>query len=213
LKLLITAGPTCEDIDEVRFITNRSSGRMGYAVAIEAVRRGHRAELVSGPVSMETPAGVALTRVRSAEEMLAACRRLFPDCDALVMAAAVADYRPVERVPGKIRKSPGELQLRLERTPDVLAELAGGRRPGQVLVGFALEATDIYESRSSAEGKLADKDMDLVVLNGPGAMGAARADVSFFTPKDGWSGPEQLEKAEVAARIVDYLEGRLRKPK
>lgn len=212
MKLLVTAGPTCEDIDEVRYLTNRSSGKMGYAVAAEAAGRGHQVFLVSGPTHLPVPQDVSVTRVRSAGEMLAAGLRLFPDCDALVAAAAVADYRPAGRVPGKLRKSEGDLVLRLERTPDVAARLAGLKRPGQTVVGFALEASDIYESRSSAEAKLADKKQDMAVLNGPAAMGAAGAEVSFFTPEEGWTEPEVLAKAAVACRIVDYLEARSSKP-
>jgi phosphopantothenoylcysteine decarboxylase/phosphopantothenate--cysteine ligase len=212
VRLLVTAGPTCEDIDDVRYLTNRSGGRMGYAVAGEAARRGHRVELVSGPTHLSVPPGVELTAVRSALDMLEACQRLFPVCGAMVAAAAVADYRPARRQPGKLRKADGELVLHLVRNPDVAARLAALKRPEQVVIGFALEASDICESRSSAEAKLADKKQDMTVLNGPAAMGADGAEVSFFAPESGWTEPEVLDKGQVAVRIVDYLEARLGRP-
>jgi phosphopantothenoylcysteine decarboxylase/phosphopantothenate--cysteine ligase len=209
LRILVTAGPTCEDIDDVRFLTNRSTGVMGYAVAAAAARRGHEVELVSGPTHLATPPGVKLTGIRSARELLAACLELWPDCQALVAAAAVSDYRPAERAAGKLKKSKGEQVLRLVPNPDVAAELGRRKRPGQVIVGFALEATHILQSRSSAEAKLADKVQDMTVLDGPAAMGAASAEVSFFSPEKGWSEPAVLDKARVAERILDYLEARL----
>ncbi len=208
MRLLVTAAATCEDIDDVRFITNRSSGRMGYAVAEEAAGRGHQVELVSGPAHLAVPAGVTLTAIRSTQDLLAACLRLFPDCDAMVAAAAVGDYRPAERIAGKLKKGPGQLGLKLVRNPDVAAELAGLKQPGQIVVGFALEASNIYQSRSSAEAKLADKKQDMAVLNGPEAMGADGAEVSFYTPENGWTEPVVLDKRQVAVRIVDYLEAR-----
>ncbi|MHC4915293.1 MAG: phosphopantothenoylcysteine decarboxylase domain-containing protein [Planctomycetota bacterium] len=211
MRLLVTAGATCEDIDDVRYVTNRSSGRMGFAVAAEAARRGHEVDLVAGPVHPPPPEGVRLTEIRSARDLLEVCRKLFPSCDAMVAAAAVADYRPAERAAGKLKKGGGELVLRLVRNPDVAAELAGLKRPGQLVVGFALEATNIFESRSSAEAKLADKKQDLAVLNGPAAMGAAGAEVSFYTPEGGWVGPEVLDKAAVAVRILDQLEARFKR--
>ena len=206
MRLLVTAGPTCEDIDEVRFLTNRSTGRMGYAVAAEAARRGHRVELVSGPVQITAAEGVTVTLVRSARQMLEACQRLFPACDAMVASAAVADYRPAAKFPGKLKKSDADLVLPLVRNPDITRALAENKRPGQLIVGFALEATDIYESRSSAEAKMADKKQDMAVLNGPAAMGAAGAEVSFCIPGEGWSEAAVLEKTQVAARILDFLE-------
>jgi phosphopantothenoylcysteine decarboxylase/phosphopantothenate--cysteine ligase len=209
LRLLVTAGATCEDIDEVRYITNRSSGRMGYAVAAEAARRGHCVTLVSGPTHLPVPKDVSCERVRSAAELLEACLRIFPSCDAMVAAAAVCDYRPARRVAGKLKKSDPRITLELVRNPDIARELANIKSPDQAVVGFALEATDIFESRSSAEAKLADKKQDMAVLNGPVAMGAPGAEFAFFTPEDGWTAPEVLDKGRVAGRVLDYLETRL----
>ena len=196
MRLLVTAGPTCEDIDDVRCITNRSSGRMGFAVAAEALRRGHEVELVLGPTELEPPAGAKVTRARSAEDMLRECRRLFPGCAAAVMTAAIADYRPAELVSGKMKKSGDELVIRLVPTPDVSVVLGEMKRRGQL----------IAESRSHAEAKMAAKRQDFAVLNGPAALGAEGAEVSFLTAGAGWTGPLRLTKAEIASRIVDFIE-------
>jgi len=211
LKLLVTAGPTCEDLDDVRCLTNRSSGRMGYAVAAEAARRGHEVELVSGPVELSPPLGARLTRVRSAGELLATCQRLSPNCDAVVASAAVADYRPAARTAGKLKKSGKEMTLRLVPNPDVAMILGGMKRPGQVIVGFALESAGQPEARRNAEAKMAAKRQDFAVLNGPAALGAEEAEFSFLTAGGGWRGPERLYKSEVARQILDFIESRLEK--
>ncbi len=164
-RLLITAGPTLEDIDPVRFVGNRSSGRMGYALAAEAVDRGARVVLVSGPCRMEPPAGAEVIAVRSAADMHAAATGRADEVDAVVMAAAVADYTPAGGPRGqKIAKEADTLTLTLTRTADVLRELgrkrAGRRRP--VLVGFAAETRDVV---ARARAKLEDKGVDLIVAN------------------------------------------------
>jgi phosphopantothenoylcysteine decarboxylase / phosphopantothenate---cysteine ligase len=209
LRLLVTAGPTCEDIDDVRCITNRSSGRMGYAVAAEALRRGHTVDLITGPVEFESPAGARVARIRGAEELLAECQRLFPECDAMVAAAAVADYRPAQRAAGKIKKSGRGMVLRLVPTPDVAALLGGMKRPGQVIVGFALETAALAQARANAEAKLAAKRQDFAVLNGPAALGARESEVSFLAVGEGWTGPMTLAKTEIAVRILDFIENGL----
>lgn len=206
MKILVTAGPTCEDLDDVRCLTNRSSGRMGFAVVAEALRRGHEVELVLGPTELEPPAGATVTRARSAEDMLRECRRLFPQCGAAVMTAAIADYRPAERVSGKMKKSGNELVLRLVPTPDVSVAMGGIKRPGQLIIGFALESSDRDESRRHAEAKMAAKRQDFAVLNGPAALGATESEVSFLTAGGGWAGPVRLSKVEIARRIVDFIE-------
>ena len=162
MKILITAGPTREYIDPVRFITNRSSGKMGYALADAAQKRGFETILVTGPVNLEAPANVEVVRIESAAEMAAAVERLAPVCDAVVMAAAVADYRPVEVSEHKLKKQPGDLTLRLERTEDILASLGAAKRPGQTLVGFAAETDDLVENASE---KLRRKNLDWIVAN------------------------------------------------
>ncbi len=168
MKILVTAGPTREFIDDVRFLSNPSSGRMGFCVAAAAARAGHEVILVSGPVTLPDPPGMEVVRIVSAGEMADECFSRFADCDAAVMTAAVCDYRPKKRAPGKLKKGSGALVLELERTPDILEEL-GRRKTGQVLVGFALE---VQEPRKNAEDKLARKNLDYVVLNAPETFGS-----------------------------------------
>ena len=165
--VLVTAGPTYEDLDPVRYLGNRSSGRMGYAVAAEAASRGARVMLVTGPTSLEAPAGVEVTTVRSADEMHGAVRRLMADepVDAVVMAAAVADYTASDGPSRtKIKKGEADLVLTLRRTPDILAELGAERGAGTtpILVGFAAETDDAV---ARAAEKLRRKRVDLVVAN------------------------------------------------
>jgi phosphopantothenoylcysteine decarboxylase/phosphopantothenate--cysteine ligase len=168
--VVITAGPTYEDIDDVRYIGNRSSGRMGYALAAAAVQRGARVILVSGPSTLPIPAGVELVRVRSADQMHLAVQRHASDADVVIMAAAVADYTPQRRAPGKIEKGEGELELSLVRTPDILADLgrARGERARPVLVGFAAESGDPTER---GRQKLLRKGADIMVANDISAEG------------------------------------------
>jgi phosphopantothenoylcysteine decarboxylase / phosphopantothenate---cysteine ligase len=161
LKVLVTAGPTVEDIDPVRFVSNRSSGRMGYAVAKEAARRGASVYLVTGPTSLPLPQGVEAVRVRSAAEMADAVLSLYADMHVVVKAAAVADYRPPQRLSRKLKKNREVWTLNLEPTRDILEELAA-RKKGQILVGFAAESEDL--ERNAAE-KLRRKSLDLVVAN------------------------------------------------
>jgi phosphopantothenoylcysteine decarboxylase/phosphopantothenate--cysteine ligase len=161
-KVLVTAGPTFEDMDPVRFIGNRSSGKMGYAVAAEAVSMGADVTLVTGPVAIEPPQGALVVRVRSAEGMHDAVIKSAPDADIIIMAAAVADYTP-ERVSGsKIKKTSGALSVKMVKTKDILAALGKARKKGQVLVGFAAETDDIEKN---ALKKLKEKRLDLIAAN------------------------------------------------
>ena len=203
--ILVTAGPTCEDIDPVRFLTNRSSGKMGYAIAAAAARRGANVILVSGPTALETPEGVERTDVRSAEEMLRAVRGRFTGCTIAIFAAAVADYRVAEQSSTKIKRDVGELTLRLEPSPDILATMA--REKGERLIaGFAAETYNLAEN---ARKKLAAKNVDLIVANDVTAQGAGFDGetniVTLFT-RDGRDLPlPKLTKAEVADRILDEM--------
>jgi len=163
MKILVTAGPTREIIDPVRYITNRSSGKMGYALAEALVRAGHRVVLISGPVSIPAPQGLdRLIRVESAAQMAEAVKSVFPECGGAVMCAAVADYRPAEPAAEKIHKSEGDLILRLERTEDILLALGRMKRPDQLLVGFAAETEDL---RERALGKMERKNLDWIIAN------------------------------------------------
>ena len=163
MKILVTAGPTREIIDPVRYITNRSSGKMGYALAEALVRAGHRVVLVSGPVALSAPEGLdTLIRVETAAQMAEAVKSAFPSCGGAVMCAAVADYRPAEPAAGKIHKSDGDLILRLERTEDILLSLGQMKRKDQILVGFAAETDNLKER---ALGKMERKNLDWIIAN------------------------------------------------
>jgi len=201
--LLVTAGPTCEDIDPVRYITNRSSGKMGYAVAEAGARRGAEVTLISGPTALATPEGVERVDVRTAEEMLAAARKHFPSCSLAVFAAAVADYRPAEPASSKIKRSKETLTIRLEPNTDILAALAK-EKGERIVVGFAAETDHVAEN---ARKKLAQKNADLIVANDVTAVGAGfDHDTNIVTlfSRDGRDLPlPRMSKADVAERILD----------
>jgi len=162
LRVLVTAGPTREGLDPVRYLSNRSSGKMGYAVAREALQRGASVDLVSGPVSLDPPPGARVHYVTTAEEMGEAVRSRFPECDLLVMAAAVADYRAAVVLAQKRKKGPQGWTVRLVKTADILGGLRKIRRPGQFVCGFAAETENV---RENAIKKLKEKGLDLVAAN------------------------------------------------
>jgi len=214
--LVVSAGPTYEDIDPVRFIGNRSSGRMGYAIAAEASRRGALVVLVSGPTRLEAPAGVQIERVRSAVDMSAAVMRHAATADAVIMAAAVADYMP-ERGPAaaKIAKADGPLEMRLVRTPDILAELgkARGGHGSPLLVGFAAETGD---PRPRARRKLESKQIDLIVANDVSREGAGfdtDTNAGFLLSADREVELPMQLKSDMAATILDRVEEMLAAPR
>ena len=207
MRILVSAGPTREFLDPVRFLTNRSTGRMGFAVAAAAVAAGHEVALVAGPVEIAPPAGLAaLDRVVSAREMLAALRRRLAWCDALVMTAAVADFRPARRAPRKIRKGAMPETLRLARNPDILSSLRP-RKGARIFCGFAAETDSVLESAAS---KLARKGLDLIVANDvtkPGAGFAVETNVvTFLRPGAAPEALPLLPKIDVARRLVAALE-------
>ena len=207
--VLITAGPTREKIDPVRYLTNRSSGRMGYALAEAALRRGARVLLVSGPTALKPPGGAEVMWVDSAEEMRQAALNLLPRATAVIKTAAVADYRPKSAAPQKIKRG-GPTSLELEATPDILAELVRNRR-GQVMVGFAAETENALEN---ARKKLAAKSLDAIVVNDVSREGVGfdsdRNAVTIITQHEVIEVPETT-KWEVAQRVLDVV-ARLRKP-
>ncbi len=210
LKLLVSAGPTLEDLDPVRFIGNRSTGKMGYALAERAKQRGAQVWLVSGPTALAPPSGVEFRGVRSALEMRAALQELFPEMDGAILAAAVADYRAAQIAPEKIKRGPGSLTLELVENPDLAAELGKRKQPHQVLIGFAMETG---EGVARARQKRQRKNCDLIVLNDLGQEGAGFAvDTNVVTLIDDRGGEEALpkmSKAEVADRILDWLRARV----
>jgi phosphopantothenoylcysteine decarboxylase/phosphopantothenate--cysteine ligase len=204
-SVLVTAGPTVEDVDPVRFVSNRSSGRMGYRLAEAARDRGARVVLVSGPTELPSPAGVEVVRVRSAEQMARAVEAHAAGAGIVVMAAAVSDFRPATVSPSKLKKSSSGLTLELERTPDILRAL-GESKGGRFLVGFAAETGDVL---GEARRKLAQKNLDLIVANevGGGAGGFA-SEENAATLLDA-SGAERqvplVSKRELAERIWDRV--------
>ena len=208
-SVLVTAGGTREAVDGVRFLGNRSSGKMGFAVAAAAARRGARVVLVSGPSGEPTPPGVRRVDVTSALEMRDACRREFPACDVLVKAAAVADFRPARAASGKIRKEDLEedagLTLELVRNPDILAELCR-EKGSRVVVGFAAESHDVIES---ARRKLARKGCDLLVANDVSAPDSGfdvdRNTVSFVWPGGDVESLPPQDKQSVAGHLLDRV--------
>jgi len=199
LRVLITAGGTREAIDPVRFIGNRSSGRMGVALAAAAARRGADVMLVAANVALPTPPGVERVDVTSAAELAAACEAAFPSCHVLLMAAAVADFRPRSAAEGKlVREGSGGMSLELEATEDVLAALAAGRAEGQTLVGFAAEHGGDYVGR--ARGKLERKGLDAIVVND-----VSDPSIGFDTPENAVTVVRRESQREVAKASKDEI--------
>lgn len=202
MRFLVTAGPTREFFDSVRYISNPSSGKMGYAIATEASQRGHEVVLVSGPVHLEHPARVGVIDVVTADEMLRACLSEFDKCHAVVMTAAVCDYRPARRLHRKLKKQNRDRSILLQPTEDILERL--GRMKGRrVLVGFAMEDHDQHER---AQAKLRRKRCDAIVLNGIGNVGSDDAEVQILTNDAGWRAPQSGTKEQMASVIVELAE-------
>lgn len=203
LRLLVTAGPTVEDLDPVRFLGNRSTGKMGFAIVERAVARGATVSLVTGPVSLASPAGAEVVRVRSALEMQAEVGRRVPTSDAVVMSAAVADYRPAQFSAEKMKKAGEDLSIALVRNPDILAELGAARRGDRpLLVGFAVETTDVVRY---AQDKLEKKKVDLIVAN-EAKVGFGGDDNQATLVAHGSVKPlPAMRKLDLADRILDYV--------
>jgi phosphopantothenoylcysteine decarboxylase / phosphopantothenate---cysteine ligase len=201
--VLVTAGPTREKIDPVRYLTNRSSGRMGYAIAEAALRRGARVLLVSGPVAIAAPGAAEVTPVETAEEMLTAVLRLLPEATVVIKTAAVADFRPKAPAGQKIKRK-GETTLELEPTADILAEVAR-RKTAQIVVGFAAETENVLEN---ARKKLASKSLDAIVVNDVSREGIGfdsdRNAVTIISQSEVVEVPE-TSKWEVAHRVLDQV--------
>ncbi len=207
INIMVTAGPTTEPIDPVRYITNRSSGKMGYAVARAAVMRGAKVTLISGPTAIKAPAGLDLINIKTAEEMRNAVFEKHLNMDVIIKAAAVADYRPSESADQKIKKTDDDISIKLVKNPDILAELGKTEsKPGRILVGFAAETENVFDN---AKEKMARKKLDMIVVND-----VSKKDAGFdvdtnrvtFIFKDG-SNEELplLTKEEVANRLLDKI--------
>lgn len=204
-KVLVTAGPTQEPVDPVRFITNHSTGKMGYAIAENCVRRGAEVTLVSGPVQIASPLCVRLIPVVTAADMASAVKECYQEQDIIIKTAAVADYRPAHPADEKVKKKDAESVLELERTEDILAYLGAHRRDGQFICGFSMETENMLEN---SRAKLAKKNVDMIVANNLKVAGAGfgtDTNVVTIITKDDNRQLERMSKAAVAASIVDEI--------
>jgi len=202
MHFLISAGPTREYLDPVRFISNGSTGKMGYACAQAAADRGHKVTLIAGPVSLEKPRGIKLIKVITAGDMLRAMLEYFEKSDCVIMTAAVNDYRARDPKKYKIQKNDGPFSLELERTEDILAKL-GRRKQKQVLIGFAVQDK---AARTNARRKLHQKNLDAIVLNTPAAMGPDRSVVEILQAGKKWIGLPLKRKTAIAAQLIKIAE-------
>ena len=204
LRVMVTAGPSREALDPVRYISNRSSGKMGYAIAQAAQKRGAEVTLLSGPVAIEAPQGVKLVPFTTTQELFDRASELAQEQDLLIQAAAPADYRAKEIAPQKIKKQGGEpMTFTLVENPDVAATLGKAKRSGQVFVGFAAETNDVL---AHARDKLARKNLDMIVANDvtrPGAGFDVDTNIVTLITKDGQEALPMMSKAEVAQRSLD----------
>ena len=205
LRIVITAGPTREHFDPVRFLSNGSSGKMGYAIATAARAAGHHVVLVSGPVSLESPQGVRTVHVTSADQMLRVTRREFQRADAGIFAAAVCDHRPAVRRRHKGRKNTTSHEVTLVPTVDIAAAMGRVKGP-RVTVGFALED---HNGRASAARKLAAKQFDAIVLNSPENLGSDRASAQVLDCRGKWTRWPRSSKTAMARKIVQIVEQHL----
>lgn len=202
MKVLLTAGPTREYLDDVRYLSNASSGRMGYALAEAARDAGWDVILVTGPVELPPPEGVDVRQVLTTADMRNACEEAFPECDGVIAAAAVCDYRPKERVAGKISKTGGAVTIEMIETDDVLAGL-GRSKEHRWVVGFALEAQN---PRENALQKLRRKNCDLIVLNAPSAIGSDSNSVEVIDDHEHTVAELAGSKPEVAKGLIEVID-------
>ncbi len=202
LHFLITAGGTREYIDPVRFISNASTGKMGYALARAAIAAGHKVTLITGPTALRSPKAAKVVDIETSAEMFDAVKRLFAGCNCLIMAAAVADYTPAKKSKIKIKKGSGPFTLKLEPTPDIL-RWAGRNKKKQIVVGFALEDRAICKN---AEQKLKEKNLDMIIANTPAAIAADKTSVQVKVPTATWIKLPRATKLSTAKRIVHFIE-------
>ena len=204
-RVLVTAGPTQESLDPVRYLTNHSSGRMGYAIANAAARRGAAVTLVSGPTALKKPAYVNTVDVVTAEDMFNAVMQNAPDADIIIKAAAVADYRPKTVADNKLKKSDDAMSIPLERTKDILGTLGGSKREGQFLCGFSMETEHMLEN---SRKKLEKKNLDMIAANNvkePGAGFAVETNVLTLITKDGEMSLPLMSKDDAANALLDEI--------
>lgn len=205
MKIIVTAGPTREAIDPVRFLSNRSSGKMGYAIAEAALKRGHTVRLISGPVSLLPPPNARMYQVESAADMLQAVVENFAWCDALIMSAAVADWRPVHQAEHKLKKCSAMSNLKLERTTDILQTVAP-QKSHQIIIGFAAETKNLI---AEARRKLSAKNMDMIIANDVSREDAGFAvdtNAASIITQDSSEDLPLMQKSELALEIIQRLE-------
>ena len=204
MRILVTAGPTREHLDDVRFLSNGSTGAMGIAVVRAATRRGHSVVLVLGPTHLEPPKDIETERVVSTKEMYEAVHHHYVRAEAVVMAAAVCDYRPEARVAGKMKKTRDEIELKLVPSPDILGGL-GGVKARRVLIGFALEPIR-HDARENALAKLSKKNLDFIVLNDPRALAAERMTATILADDGTEEELHEVSKRKLAERLIELIE-------
>lgn len=207
MRVLVTAGPTREPIDAVRFVSNRSSGKMGYAVAEAALEAGHRVRLISGPVGIAAPEGAQLVRVTTADDLLAAVMQHAPRCDVLVMTAAVADWRPKHPAKRKLKKADGPPTIEWEATPDILKTIAPLKKSTQVFCGFAAETHRVEEE---AVRKLREKNLDAIAANDVSrpdiGFESAQNELTVYTADGRVVRVRRASKRSCAKRLMSLLE-------
>lgn len=206
MHFLITGGGTREYIDPVRFISNASSGRMGYALTRAAQKAGHKVTLISAS-DLQPPVGVEFVGVDSAAEMFRAVKKHFPRCDCLIMAAAVADYTPVRPAKTKIKKQDRALTIKLKPTTDILKWAGKHKKKNQVVVGFALEDKGL---RVRAEAKMKEKNLDMIIANTPGAIGATKSTVQIKAREGNWKEIAKATKSIIAGYVIRQADNLLR---
>jgi phosphopantothenoylcysteine decarboxylase/phosphopantothenate--cysteine ligase len=199
MNILITAGPTREYIDPVRFISNASSGKMGYALAGAAIKAGHRVTLITAPTNLKKPKEAKIVEVQTSGEMFEAVKKHFPKSKCLIMAAAVADYKPKKKSKTKIKKENTDLTLQLKLTQDILKWAGRYKKKNQIIVGFALEDKDL---KKNAEKKLHDKNLDMIVANSPAAIDADRSTIHIKTKDTDWVTLSNKSKQTTAKKII-----------
>jgi len=210
-RVIVTAGPTQENIDPVRFISNRSSGTMGYLLAAQAAKRGAEVVLISGPVQLKPPVGVCFHEVISAVEMAKAAQKEWPGAHLFIGAAAVSDFCPAQAGTSKLKKSPGRgITLELKQNPDIIAEIAATKKRGQIVVGFALETDHVLEH---AKAKLKAKKLDLIVANDTSSMGGKTGSATIISSRGVVETIARSDKEFLAMRIIDLSAALLKSKK
>ncbi|MHC4123608.1 MAG: phosphopantothenoylcysteine decarboxylase domain-containing protein [Planctomycetota bacterium] len=204
MHILITAGRTREYIDPVRFISNASSGKMGYALARAAVKAGHKVTLIAANTNLCKPPKARVICVETGKDMFEAVKKYFPKADCLIMAAAVSDYTPVKVSRTKIKKGSDNLTIELKPTTDILAWAGRQKKKNQVLIGFALEDKNI---RKRAEQKLKQKNLDMIIANRPSAIGAEESSVEIKTYNGNWARTKKTSKDVIARKIISLIAG------